>query len=141
MRKILKKIVVLGFVIFTLNLLFFGIATVLLPSRSILPEFVEFISQHKNQSINYLFIGSSRTYTAMNLETINSHLLLPPEQLKILGISSVSFPSLYFITKKIIEKAKPNQHIFVELSSRNESFEYHPKFLLEEPYTDRKSVV
>ena len=138
MLKILKKIIVLGFILFTLNLLFFGIVKVLFPLRSILPEFVEFVGQDKNQSINYLFIGSSRTYTAMNLETINSHLSLPPEQLKILGISSVSFPSLYFITKEIIEKAKPNQHIFVELSSRNESFEYHPKFLLEEPYTLQK---
>ena len=135
MLKILKKIIVLGFVIFTLNLLFFGITKILFPSRSIIPEFVEFVSQNRNQSINYLFIGSSRTYTAMNLETINSHLFLPPEQLKILGISGVSFPPLYFITKKIIEKAKPNQHIFVELSSINEYFEYHPKFLLEEPYT------
>ena len=135
MLKIIKKIIVLGFVIFTLNLLFFGIVTALFPSRSVLSEFVEFVSQNKNQSISYLFIGSSRTFTAMNLDTINSHLFLPPGQLKVLGISGVSFPSLYFITKKVIEKAKPNQHIFVELSSINESFEYHPKFILEEPYT------
>ena len=139
MLKILKKVIVLGFVIFILNLLFFGIAKVLFPSRSIMPEFVEFTSQTKNQSINYLFIGSSRTYTAMHLETINSHLLLPPEQLRILGISSISFPSLYFITKEIIEKTKPKQHIFVELGSINESFEYHPAFLLEEPYNLMKN--
>ena len=138
MLKILKKIIVLGFVLFTVNLLLFGLAKVLFPSRSILPGFVEFVSQHKNQSIDYLFIGSSRTYTAMNLETINSHLSLAPEQLKILGISGISFPPLYFITKKVIEQTKPNQHIFVELSSINEYFEYHPKFLLEEPYTLQK---
>jgi hypothetical protein len=106
----------------------------LFPSRSILPEFDDFLSQNKNQSINYLFIGSSRTYTAMSLSTINSHLFLPKEQLRVLGISGVSFPQLYFITQKILENAKPKQHVFVELSSRNESFAYHPKFLLEEPY-------
>ena len=102
MLKVLKKFISLGFIIFTLNLILFGIATVLFPLRSILPEFDGFLSQNNNQSVNYLFIGSSRTYTAMNLEVINNCLSLPEEQLKILGISSVSFPQLYFITKKIL---------------------------------------
>lgn len=135
MLKVLKRFILLGFIIFTLNLILFGIATVLFPLRSILPEFDDFLSQNNNQSVNYLFIGSSRTYTAMNLEVINNYLSLPEEQLKVLGISSVSFPQLYFITKKILEDSGPEQHIFVELSNRNESFDYHPKFLLEEPYT------
>ena len=135
MLKILKKFILLGFIISGLNLLFVGITTVLFPSRSIQPELNDFLRQTDNHSVKYLFIGSSRTYTSMNFETMNLHLLLPKEQLKILGIPSISFPQLYFITKKILETANPNQHIFVELSNRNNSFEYHPKFLLEEPYT------
>lgn len=134
MFKIFKKFILLGFIISGLNLLLFGVTTVLFPSRSILPEFDDFLRQTNNRSVKYLFIGSSRTYTSMNFEAMNHHLFLPKEQLKILGVSSVSFPQLYFITKKILEDSTPKQHIFVELSNRNESFDYHPKFLLEEPY-------
>ena len=134
MLKILKKFIVLGFIIAGLNLLFFSFTKVLFPSRSLQPELDDFISQPNKQSVKYLFVGSSRTYTSMNLEAMSIHLLLPKEQLKILGISSVSFPQLYFILNYIIENANTKQHIFVELSDRNEIFKYHPKFLLDEPY-------
>lgn len=134
MLKILKKFIALGFILVGLNLLFFSFTKVLFPSRSLQPELDDFISQPNNQSVKYLFVGSSRTYTSMNLEAMSLHLLLPKEQLKILGISGISFPKLYFIAKYIIENATTRQHIFVELSDRNEFFEYHPKFLLDEPY-------
>nr|WP_299419586.1 hypothetical protein [uncultured Emticicia sp.] len=134
MLKIIKKFLILGFIIVGLNLLFLCFTKVLFPSKSLQPELDNFISQPNKQSVKYLFVGSSRTYTSMNPDAMSFHLLLPKEKIKILGISSVSFPKLYFILKYIIESANTKQHIFVELSDRNDFFEYHPKFLLDEPY-------
>ncbi len=134
MLKIIKKFLILSFIIVGLNLLFFSFTKVLFPSKSLQPELDNFISQPNKQSVKYLFVGSSRTYTSMNPDAMSFHLLLPKEKIKILGISSVSFPKLYFILKYIIESANTKQHIFVELSDMNEFFEYHPKFLLDEPY-------
>jgi hypothetical protein len=134
MLKIIKKFLILGFIIVGLNLLFLSFTKVLFPSKSLQPELDDFINQPNKQSVKYLFVGSSRTFTSMNPEAMSFHLLLPKEKIKILGIPSVSFPKLFFILKYIIESANTKQHIFVELSDMNEFFEYHPKFLLDEPY-------